>query len=150
MEEPAKIAANWVTQDLLRVMSEKKAGVRRCGVTPEGIAELATLVDTGLIDTTIARQKVFPAMVDSGKGAAEVVESEGLAMVSDTDELAAMANKIVDENPKPLADVSKNPKAAMKYIGLIRKASGGRADVKVVKDILKKIVKERVGIDLEI
>ena len=65
-------------------------------------------------------------------------------------ELEVVANKIVDENPKPLTDLRKNPRAAVKYIGLIRKATGGTADVRVVKELLVKIVKERAGLDIEI
>jgi aspartyl-tRNA(Asn)/glutamyl-tRNA(Gln) amidotransferase subunit B len=78
------------------------------------------------------------------------VADEGLAMVSDSAELEAIARRVVDENPKPLADVGKNPRAAMKYIGLVRKATGGRADAKAVKGILVRIIKERTGVEITI
>jgi aspartyl-tRNA(Asn)/glutamyl-tRNA(Gln) amidotransferase subunit B len=144
----AKSAANWVTQDLLRAVSERGCSIRDCNVTPAAIAALERLKLAGTIDNTIARQAVFPAMVRTGRAPAEIVEAEGLAMVSDASELERIANKVVDENPKPLADIRKNPNAAMKYIGLIRTATGGRADARVVREILKKIVKERAGVDL--
>jgi len=150
LDVPAKTAANWVTQDLMRVLGEKKVGIRECGVTPSGVAELVKLTAAGTIDNTIARQEVFPKMVATGGSPREIVEREGLAMVSDTSELEEIASKVVDENPKPMADVKRNPKAAMKYIGLIRKASGGRADVKAVKEIVRRLIKERAGIEVDI
>jgi aspartyl-tRNA(Asn)/glutamyl-tRNA(Gln) amidotransferase subunit B len=146
---PAKLAANWVTQDVLRVMSERKVGINEVGVTPEALAELVKMIEERVIDQSIARDKVFPIMVDSGRGAREIVEADGLAMVSDVGELEAVARKVIDENPKPLSDVAKNPRAAMKYIGLVRKATGGRADAKAVKAIIAKIVKEKTDVDIE-
>jgi Asp-tRNA(Asn)/Glu-tRNA(Gln) amidotransferase B subunit len=88
-------------------------------------------------------------MVETGLTARQVVEAEGLAMVSDASELEATVRAVVEENPKPLADVARNPRAAMKYIGLVREATGGRADVKAVKDILRAVIKERTGQDVE-
>lgn len=145
-----KAAANWVTQDVLRVVNEKKVPVGDLRVSPADLAGMIGLIGEGVIDQSIARDRVFPKMVDSGRSAKEVVGSERLAMVSDTSELERIADQVIDENPKPLADMKKNPRAAMRYIGLVRKASGGRADVKVVKQILKKIIRERTGLDVEV
>jgi len=144
-----KAAANWVTQDVLRAMGERKVGIAEVGVTPEALAELVKLIDEHVIDQSMARDKVFPKMAETGKGAREVVEAGGLAMVSDEGELESVARKVIDENPKPLGDVTKNPRAAMRYIGLVRKATGGRADAKTVKSIVAKIVKEKTGVDIE-
>jgi aspartyl-tRNA(Asn)/glutamyl-tRNA(Gln) amidotransferase subunit B len=146
----AKAAANWVTQDVLRVMGERHVGIADVGVAPEALAELVKLItDERVIDQSIARDKVFPKMVATGKGPREIVEAKGLAMVSDTAELEAVARKVINENPKPLEDVRKNPRAAMRYIGLVRKATGGRADAKAVKAIVAKIVNEKTGVDIE-
>ncbi|MHC4249289.1 MAG: Asp-tRNA(Asn)/Glu-tRNA(Gln) amidotransferase subunit GatB [Planctomycetota bacterium] len=144
-----KAAANWVTQDVLRAMGERKVGIDEVGVAPEALAELVNLIDDRVIDQSIARDRVFPKMAETGKGAREVVEAEGLAMVSDEGELESVARKVIDENPKPLGDVAKNPRAAMRYIGLVRKATGGRADAKAVKAIVAKIVKEKTGVDID-
>ena len=88
-------------------------------------------------------------MVETGRRPKEIVEAEGLAMVSDAAELESVARRVIDENPKPLGDVTKNPRAAMKYIGLVRKATGGRADAKAVKAIIAKIVMEKTGVDID-
>ena len=149
----AKKAANWVTQDVLRVINtrnKRKLPIGEAGVSPPALAGMIRLIEEGVIDQSIARDRVFPRMVETGTSAREVVDAEGLAMVSDSSELEAVANKVVDENPKPLEDMKKNPRAAMKYIGLVRKASGGRADVKIVKDVLRKIIRERTGLDVEV
>jgi aspartyl-tRNA(Asn)/glutamyl-tRNA(Gln) amidotransferase subunit B len=146
----AKKAANWVTQDVLRVVNERKLPIREAGVSPAALAGMIELIEEGVIDQSIARDKVFPKMVETGRSAREVVDAEGLAMVSDSSELEAVANQVIDGNPKPLEDMKKNPRAAMKYIGLVRKASGGRADVKIVKDVLRRIIRERTGMDVEV
>jgi aspartyl-tRNA(Asn)/glutamyl-tRNA(Gln) amidotransferase subunit B len=143
-----KVAANWVTQDILREMGERKLAVGALGVPAGWVAEIERLKAEGVIDNTIARQSVFPRMVETKRPPAEIVEAEGLAVVSDASELEAIARRVIDANPKPLADVARNPRAAMKYIGLVRKATDGRADAKAVKDIVARIVKERTGVDV--
>ncbi|MHC4505929.1 MAG: Asp-tRNA(Asn)/Glu-tRNA(Gln) amidotransferase subunit GatB [Planctomycetota bacterium] len=144
-----KPAANWVTQDVLRLLGERKISIGELGVAPAQIAGLVALINERVIDRSIARDTVFPKMVETGRDAREIVESMGLAMVSDTSELESIARKVIDENPKPLGDVAKNPRAAMRYVGLVRKASGGRADAKAVIEVIAKLVKEKTGVDVE-
>lgn len=145
-----KSAANWVMQDVLRAAGEKKCPVGALAVTSASVGQLIKLVDGRVIDRSTARDKVFPAMVESGKGPREVIEELGLAMVSDESEIEAVARRVMEEDPKPLADCRRNPRAAMKYIGLVRKASGGRADVQVVRNVIKRLAKETAGLDVEI
>jgi aspartyl-tRNA(Asn)/glutamyl-tRNA(Gln) amidotransferase subunit B len=143
-----KQAANWVTQDVLRAVGERKCAIAELPVSPEGLAGLVGLIEERAIDQTIARDRVFPVMLEAGRSAREVVESEGLAMVSDEGALEAVVRKVIEENPKPLEDVKKNPRAAMKYIGLARNATGGKADARAVKEIVARIVKEKTGVDV--
>jgi uncharacterized protein YggU (UPF0235/DUF167 family) len=98
-----------------------------------------------LIRGSTARDKVFPLMVEKGDEPAQIVELEGLAMVSDAGAILDITRKVVDENPKPLQDCEKNSKAANKYIGLVRKAMGGTADVKVVREAIQTVIRERLG-----
>jgi len=145
-----KTAANWVTQDILRALNEKKLAIGELKARPAALAELIGLVGSEKVDLTVARQKVLPLMLETGRSAAEIVESAGLGMVSDRSALEALVRKVVDENPRPLADVKKNPRAAMKYLGLVRQASGGKADVRVVREIVKRLVRERAGVEAEL
>jgi aspartyl-tRNA(Asn)/glutamyl-tRNA(Gln) amidotransferase subunit B len=143
-----KAAANWVTQDVLRVLADRGLAIAEFPLAPARLAEIVQLVDERVIDQSIARDAVFPRAVESGRSPREIVESDGLAMVSDAGELERIARKVIEANPKPLADVKKNPRAAMRYVGLVRRESGGRADAKAVIEVVRKLVLEKTGVEI--
>jgi aspartyl-tRNA(Asn)/glutamyl-tRNA(Gln) amidotransferase subunit B len=145
----ANQAKNWVSQDVRKALNDRKIPIGRFKVNPRQLARLIGLIQVGTIDQSIARDEVFPAMVESGRDAQAIVEEQGLAMVSDTGAILETTRRVVEESPKPLRDVAKNPKAANKYIGLVRRAMGGKADVRVVREAIKRVIEEKTGQSIE-
>lgn len=133
-----KAAANWVAQDVLRVLNERKVPVGELGVSAEGLAELIGLVKAGTINRNTAAE-VFEKMHAGGRDAKAIVEHEGLAQVSDTSELQTLVAKAIDENPRAADDFRGGKQAAIgRLIGAVMKASGGKANPQVVRDLLTK------------
>ncbi len=97
-----KTAANWVTQDVLRVLNEQQIDIERLSVPAESLADLIGRVQTGDFNTSRARE-VFAVMLE-GKSTAEAVASLGIAKV-DESELVAVASEILAANPKIVADI---------------------------------------------
>ncbi len=92
----------------------------------------------GVISGRIAKD-VFEIMFQSGKGAAEIVKEKGLEQVSDVQELDALINKILAENPGQVAAYKAGKvKLIGFFVGQVMKATGGKANPGVVNDILKK------------
>ena len=140
-------AKNWVCQDVMAASTSKSLRVKMDAfpVSSKQLAGLIALIDQGTIDLSIARDEVFPVMTETSRDADAIIAEKGLAMVSDTDEIMAVTRRVIDENPKPLRDCAKNPKAANRYIGLVRRAMGGKADVKVVREAIKEALREKLG-----
>lgn len=140
---PAKAACNWVTQDVLRVLSEKKAALGDLPVTPAHIAEMASLVEKGVINYSLGRNKVFPLMVESGKKPKEIVEAEGLAQVSDEGEVEAACREAMDENPKAVEDYKGGRKGAVNFLfGQVMRRMKGKGNPQVVREALTKMLDE--------
>ncbi|QDU27807.1 Aspartyl/glutamyl-tRNA(Asn/Gln) amidotransferase subunit B [Anatilimnocola aggregata] len=108
-EEVAKLAgdgkkaANWVTQDVLRVMNEQGGDILSFGIRPPALAELVKLVISGDIEVTRAKE-VFNDMVEHNRLAPESMKALGIAKV-DLSELEAICKELVLANPKIVADV---------------------------------------------
>jgi len=141
----AKAAANWVTQGLSRELNDRDIVIETDDdfpVSPERLAELVKAVESG----TISKQsgdKVLAGMIDSGCTAGEIIEAEGLAQTSDTGELGRWIAEAIAANPGPAADFKAGKaKALGRIMGHIMKASRGKANPRVVTEMLEKRLAE--------
>lgn len=137
-----KLAANWVTQELLGYLNKENLELADSPVSAEQLGGLIDLISDGTISGKIAKQ-VFAKMVADGGTAADIVEREGLKQVTDTGAIAEIVDKIIAENPQQVEQVQAQkaqghakPKALGWFVGQIMKASGGKANPQAVNDIL--------------
>jgi aspartyl-tRNA(Asn)/glutamyl-tRNA(Gln) amidotransferase subunit B len=139
----AKAIANWVTGEL--VASLRQAGAEEnplaSKATPESVAALAGLVEGRTISHGAGKQ-VLAKLVAEGGDPAEIVESEGLAQISDSSELEAIVERAIEAEPQAAEQVkSGNQKAIGRIVGAAMKESKGRADGGEVT----KLIRERLG-----
>ncbi|MCI0359067.1 MAG: Asp-tRNA(Asn)/Glu-tRNA(Gln) amidotransferase subunit GatB [Planctomycetaceae bacterium] len=106
-----KKAANWVTQELLRVLNERNWSLAQFPLTAAALGELVKLVVAGEIEITRAKE-VFNDMVAHKRSAGESMAALGIAKV-DTSELEAICREIVAANPKIVADVKAGKQQAV-------------------------------------
>lgn len=108
-EEVAKIggdgkkAANWVTQEVLRVLNETGGTLEQFPLSAPVLGELVKTVVSGDLDVTRAKE-VFNDMVANRRGVKDSMAALGIQKV-DTSELEAICQEIVAANPKVVADV---------------------------------------------
>lgn len=137
---PAKKIANWVINDLLGLLKDSEAGIGACPVKPEALTALVSIVEAGKISNNQAKE-VFAEMFSTGGSAAEIVQAKGFEQVSDTGALEAMVDQILAANPDKVAEVrSGNEKAMNWFTGQAMKASQGKANPKIVTEIVRKKV----------
>ena len=136
-----KPAANWVTQGLTREINTRGLSIDTAAdfpLTAERLAELVRAVEQGTISKNVG-DTVLSEMIDGKKSAGEIIAAKGLAQVSDTAALERMVDEALAANPGPVADYRSGKKQALgRIMGAIMKASGGKANPKVVSGILEK------------
>lgn len=131
-------AANWITNDLLRELTAASQTLASSNVSPVHIAGLVTLLDQSVISSTQAKE-VFTEMFATGETAAAVVDRKGLRQSSDTGQLEAWCDTAIRNDPKSADQVrSGNAKAINALKGAVMKLSAGKANPKLVDEILKK------------
>jgi aspartyl-tRNA(Asn)/glutamyl-tRNA(Gln) amidotransferase subunit B len=137
----AKRACNIITQMGLKVANEKGVGVDGLGVSAEAAAELAKMVDTGQVSATAAAV-IFEQMVETGAGPERIAAAEDLLQKSDSEEIEALVDEVIAENPKAVEDVRSGGKKSKKALGFLMgqviQKSKGQANPKVVSEILNK------------
>ena len=134
---PGKKIANWVINDLLGLMNEGSLSIADCPITPAALADLVATVESGKISNNQAKE-VFDEMFASGRPAAEIIKEKGFEQVSDTGALEAMVEEILTANPDKVAEVrAGNDKAMNWFTGQVMKLSKGKANPKIVTEIVK-------------
>jgi aspartyl-tRNA(Asn)/glutamyl-tRNA(Gln) amidotransferase subunit B len=122
--------ANWVTGDLVAALREQDLGEDpyRSKAEPGEIAALAAMVEGKQVSHSAGKQILAKLAADGGT-AAGVVESEGLAQISDDSEIDAMIDAAIESEPEAADQVrSGNEKAIGRIVGAAMKNSQGRID----------------------
>ena len=134
----AKAASNWVMGEVLRVLKEKQMEVQEIPFTAEYLAELITLIDKGVISGTIGKT-VFEEMFNSGKNPETIVEEKGLKVINDQEEILNIVSEVLKKNVKSVEDYKNGKRKAFGFlVGQVMKETKGKADPKIVNEILKK------------
>ena len=134
----AKQAANWLTSELFGALNRLGKSLESSPVTPAQAAELLALVADGTISGTISKQ-VFEKMLETGDGAAAIVEREGLKQTSDAGAIEAAVAKVLADNADKVEQYRGGKEALFGFfVGQTMKAMQGKANPQVVNEAVKK------------
>ena len=133
----AKQGANWVVAELFGALNRRGTSIEASPVSPSQAAELLGLVADCTISGTIAKQ-VFEIMLESGEGAAEIVDKRGLKQTSDTGAIDAEIDKVLAANADKVADYRAGKQQLFGFfVGQTMKAMQGKANPQLVNERLR-------------
>jgi aspartyl-tRNA(Asn)/glutamyl-tRNA(Gln) amidotransferase subunit B len=132
----AKIAANWVINELFGRLNKEGLDIAASPVSAAQLGGLLDLIGDKTISGKIAKD-VFEIVWTDGGDPRAIVEARGLKQVTDTGALEKIIDEIVAKNAEKVADAKVNPKAIGWFVGQVMKASGGKANPQAVNDLLK-------------
>ena len=131
--------ANIVVSEVAREIKEKQS--IKLKFTPKQIAELIKIVDDGTISNKIAKQ-VFEEMAKSGENPSKIVEDKGLVQISDPAKIKPIIDDIIAKNPNNVAKFKAgNTKLLGFFVGQVLKATGGKANPKMVNELVAEKLK---------
>ncbi len=129
-------ARKWWTGELARRANSGNCELSEVGVTPAQIAELNTLVDSGKINDTIARQ-VLDAMINGAGTPEQIVAEQGLGIVSDDGALGTAVDTAITANPAIAEKIRAGKTAAAgALVGAVMKQLRGQADAARVRELI--------------
>ena len=137
-DNDAKMAANWVINELLGALNKDEKRLSESPISAQQLGGLIKLISDDTISGKIAKD-VFAEMYTSGKDAAAIVEEKGLKQVTDTGEIEAIIDKVIDANPDNVAAYrGGKDKLFGFFVGQVMKETGGKANPAIVNQLLKK------------
>ena len=135
--EQPKVVSNWMMGDLIRELNHARHTADEAPVTPQGLADLLSLIDQGTISGKIAKT-VFEEMYRTGERAADIVAKQGLVQMSDSNALLEVINGILAAHPEQVAAYrSGKDKLLGFFVGQTMRATQGKANPGMVNALLK-------------
>ena len=132
-----KLATNWITGELFALLNEKNLEISKSPISSKNLSKLINLIKNGTISGKIAKT-VFELMTESGKDPELIVNEKGLKQESDPKELENLIDKIINDNQVKVKEYkSGKEKLFGFFVGQAMKESGGKANPKLVNEILK-------------
>ena len=135
-----KTACNWVTTEVLAVVNEKKIDISDFNVTPLNLGKLINLIKNGTISGKIAKD-IFPIMIENNSDPEQIVKEKNLVQISDTTEIESIIKNIIEANKEQVEEYkSGKEKVFGFFVGQVMKESKGKANPKIVNEILRKML----------
>jgi len=143
--ENPRVAANFILSELTRELNNAGKSWIDSPVSAENLAELIVTLDAGKINNNQAKE-VLTAMFGSGKDAAAVIAEKGFEQISDASAIEKIVDQMIETNQNQvMAYRGGNEKLFGFFVGQTMKASGGKANPKIVNEILKKKLNLSIG-----
>lgn len=134
----AKLAANWVINELLGALNKDGKALNASPISAEQLGELVGLISDNTISGRIAKD-VFAEMYSSGKNAGDIVEEKGLKQVTDTGAIESIIDEVLANNADKVEQYrSGKDKLFGFFVGQTMKQSQGKANPQMVNEIIKK------------
>jgi aspartyl-tRNA(Asn)/glutamyl-tRNA(Gln) amidotransferase subunit B len=139
----AKSVASWVLRDVLQAIGERNVDIDGLAITPEILASLVKLVDSGRLTVKNARE-IFPELAESGGDPEAIMQSRGLEAVQDSALIERTVAEVLAANPDSAALFREGDGKVINFLmGQVMKATQGKANPQAVNEILK----SKLGLD---
>jgi aspartyl-tRNA(Asn)/glutamyl-tRNA(Gln) amidotransferase subunit B len=137
-----KLAANWVRNEVLRVLNDRKIEIQSYRVTPAMLGRLIKMIESGAIGGKIAKE-VFEEMSTSGEAPEAMVERKGLSQISDPAAIREAAHLVLERNAGQVEQYRGGKVQVFGFlVGQLMKETRGKAKAELANEILRELLGE--------
>jgi aspartyl-tRNA(Asn)/glutamyl-tRNA(Gln) amidotransferase subunit B len=145
----ARASANWVRNEVLRVVNEQKNEERMelgdFRITPAMLGQLIQLIDAGTIGGKSAKE-VFDEMASTGEPPETIVERKGLGQISDPSAIRSAAEKVIEANAAQVEQYRSGKVQVFGFlVGQLMKETRGKAKAELANEILHELLNGKNG-----
>lgn len=135
--QAAKQIANWLMGEVFAALNRDGQSIETMTLIPAHLAELVDLILDNTISGKIAKD-VFVKLWETGKAPGQLVEELGLRQITDTSAIDKVITDILAQNAAKVDEYRAGKQQLFGFfVGLVMKATQGKANPGIVNDILK-------------
>ena len=132
-----KLAANWVSQDLLGLLNKNNLEIADSPIQAERLATLITRIKDSTISGKIAKT-VFEAMIEDTSDVDAIIEAKGLKQVTDSGEIEKFVLEVIENNPAQVQQYKDGKEQVIGFlVGQCMQLSKGKANPAQVNELLR-------------
>jgi len=136
-----KTVSNWIINDVLRILKDLGISADDLNLTPQYLAAIIKLIDENKINTATGKGLLMKVQ-ETEKAPAQIVEAEGLGLVSDVAAIRAAIQAVIAENPGEVKSFRDGKETLLGwFLGQVMRKTGGKADPKLTRQILVELLR---------
>lgn len=133
----ARLVSNWLTQDVTAWARSEERALESTSLTGGALAELSAMVSDGKLSATAAK-KTLTGVLEGEGSPEEVATAMDLLQMSDFGAIETVVDQLIADNPDDFERlVGGDGRVTGFFVGQAMRATGGKADPKVVNQILR-------------
>jgi len=137
----AKLAANWVSQDLLGLLNKNNWEITESPIQASRLADLISRIKDGTISGKIAKT-VFETMLEDRASVDTIIEAKGLKQVTDSSAIEQLVDSVINSNPAQVQQFKEGKEQVIGYlVGQAMQLSKGKANPAQVNELLRNKMK---------
>lgn len=132
-----KAITNFIVGPIKQYLNENNLSIDVINLQPNALANLIKIIDEGKVNFSVASTKILPILIAENKNPLQVAEELNLLQTNDSNEIEDWVNAVIANMPDKVAEYKKGKKGLIGlFVGEVKKVSKGKADPKVVTDLL--------------
>ena len=132
----AKLAANWVINELFGRLNKEGKTIATSPVSSQQLGAIVELISSGTISGKLAKD-LFEIVWSEGGDPHAIVEQRGMKQVTDTGAIEKAVDEIIAANPEKVEQAKAKPTMLGWFVGQVMKQTGGKANPEAVNTLLK-------------
>ncbi|MBI3165007.1 MAG: Asp-tRNA(Asn)/Glu-tRNA(Gln) amidotransferase subunit GatB [Chloroflexi bacterium] len=139
----AKTIHSWIAGEFMRYLNDSGLSIDDVTLAPETLAKLIDMVTDKTIGAS-AGKTVLTELFKNGGDPAQIVKEKNLLQMTDVSAILEIVTKILNDNPKEVDDYNAGKETLFQwFMGQVARATKGKADPNVAKELMVKGLKER-------
>ena len=136
-----QLLANFILSEVIGLCNKNNLDISQATVSPEDIAKLNNYIGDGKISMKQAKEVLSEAW-ESSMSVDQIIKKNNIEQISDPDLLTNVVKKILEMHPKEVQDYKNGKEKLMGFfVGQIMKETQGKANPKILNQVLIKILK---------
>ncbi|NWF63222.1 MAG: Asp-tRNA(Asn)/Glu-tRNA(Gln) amidotransferase subunit GatB [Chloroflexi bacterium] len=142
-KSPAKTVHSWIAGEFMRYLNDSGVNIEDVTLPPESFAQLIDMVTDKTIGAS-AGKTVLTELFKNGGDPAEIVKEKNLLQLTDVNAIQEIVTKILNDNPKEVDEYNAGKETLFQwFMGQVARATKGKADPNVAKELMVKALEER-------
>ncbi|HZJ47956.1 MAG TPA: Asp-tRNA(Asn)/Glu-tRNA(Gln) amidotransferase subunit GatB [Acidimicrobiia bacterium] len=138
----ARTVGLWLTGEVVAYLRREDTAVEDTGLTAASLAELAEMTAGGDLSATAAKEVLGGVLAGEGTPR-QVAKARDLLQISDEAEIEAEVAAVLDQHPDALEKIAAGDTKPIGFlVGQVMRATGGRADPRLVQELIRRKTQE--------